>query len=127
MSVDPLPSKVGRGLCASLIAATFALANLGAEAALVPRDIDGDGVPDAYYDTAQNITWLADWNASGQLLTWDQAVASTAAPREAPTAATTSIPEAPSSHACGTSRLATSPSARRAIPTATCKEPGNRA
>src|SRR5215472_4613087 len=79
MSVDPLPSKVGRGLCASLIAATFALANLGAEAALVPRDIDGDGVPDAYYDTAQNITWLADWNASGQLLTWDQAVAWAAA------------------------------------------------
>jgi uncharacterized repeat protein (TIGR01451 family) len=42
---------------------------------LLPRDIDGDGVVDAYYDTALNITWLADWNAGGQVLTWDQAVA----------------------------------------------------
>jgi len=30
------------------------------ETTLQARDLTGDGRPDAYYDTAQNITWLAD-------------------------------------------------------------------
>jgi hypothetical protein len=56
---------------AGLIAA---FATLGGHAAPVPgqgtwettlqaRDIDGDGTVDAYYDTALNLTWLADANA----------------------------------------------------------------
>ena len=32
-------------------------------ATLQPRDIDGDGTVDAYYDRALKITWLADMNA----------------------------------------------------------------
>jgi hypothetical protein len=34
---------------------------------LQARDINGDNVVDAYYDTALNITWLADWSAGSQL------------------------------------------------------------
>lgn len=30
---------------------------------LQPRDINGDGIVDAYYDTPSNLTWLADANA----------------------------------------------------------------
>lgn len=33
------------------------------ETTLKPRDINHDGVVDAYFDTVQNITWLADWGA----------------------------------------------------------------
>ena len=67
---------------ASLCAA--ALASLApAQAAAVPgqgtwettlkaRDINGDHVIDAYYDTALNITWLANWNANGRRV-WDDA------------------------------------------------------
>lgn len=32
------------------------------ETTLQPRDLNGDGVPDAYYDTSLNITWLANTN-----------------------------------------------------------------
>lgn len=32
------------------------------ETTLLPRDLTGDGVPDAYYDTVLDITWLADAN-----------------------------------------------------------------
>jgi len=63
-----------RGLYALLAAAAVAMTSLTAHAALLPRDIDGGGVVDAYYDTAQDITWFADWSVSGKL-TWDQAVA----------------------------------------------------
>ncbi len=35
------------------------------ETTLQARDIDHDGVVDAYYDTAKNITWLADANYAG--------------------------------------------------------------
>ena len=44
------------------------------ETTLQARDFNGDSVIDAYYDTALNITWLADWNATGTM-TWDAAVA----------------------------------------------------
>src|SRR5688572_25735584 len=33
------------------------------ETTLQARDIDGDGTVDAWYDTALNVTWLADANA----------------------------------------------------------------
>ena len=74
MSIDRIPSTVGKALSALLLAATLTIAGLDANAALLPRDFDGDGLVDAYYDTALNITWLRDWGASGQL-TWAQAVA----------------------------------------------------
>ncbi len=32
------------------------------ETTLKPRDLTGDGVADAYYDTVLDITWLADAN-----------------------------------------------------------------
>jgi hypothetical protein len=34
------------------------------ESTLHARDIDGDGTPDAYYDSTLGITWLADANAA---------------------------------------------------------------
>lgn len=33
------------------------------EATLLPRDINGDGSPDAFYDTVLDLTWLADADA----------------------------------------------------------------
>ncbi|WP_297528291.1 hypothetical protein [Thiohalobacter sp.] len=56
-------------ICASALA--FATATLEAapvsgqgtwETTLLPRDLTGDGVADAYYDTVLDITWLADAN-----------------------------------------------------------------
>lgn len=38
-----------------------------ANAALLARDLNGDTVADAYYDTSLNITWLTDAGASGAL------------------------------------------------------------
>ena len=75
-----------RGLKSSLCAAALTALPLSpAQAAAVPgqgtwettleaRDINGDSVVDAYYDTALDITWLADWNVNG-LQNWDAAVA----------------------------------------------------
>ena len=37
---------------------------MAAQAALQARDLNGDTVTDAYYDTVLNITWLRDWNAA---------------------------------------------------------------
>ena len=42
------------------------------ESTLQARDVNGDGVTDAYFDTALNITWLANWNANGPM-TWADA------------------------------------------------------
>jgi hypothetical protein len=39
------------------------------EATLKARDLTGDGVADAFYDTTLNITWLADASAAGGTLT----------------------------------------------------------
>ena len=50
------------------IAATFTLAT-PAQAALQARDLNGDTVTDAYFDTDRNITWLRDANVNG-LMTW---------------------------------------------------------
>ncbi len=35
------------------------------ETVLQPRDLDGDGNADAYYDTSRNLTWLADADPIG--------------------------------------------------------------
>ncbi len=45
-----------------------------AHAALQDRDLDGDSVVDAFYDTDLDITWLRDANVNG-LMDWDTAVA----------------------------------------------------
>ena len=45
-----------------------------AQAALVARDLNGDTVTDAFYDTDLNITWLSDANVNGAM-NWDTAVA----------------------------------------------------
>ena len=42
------------------------------ETTLLARDIDGDGVTDAFYDTDLNITWLRNANANGGM-DWDGA------------------------------------------------------
>ena len=43
------------------------------ESTLQARDINGDSVTDAYFDTALNMTWLADANVAGRM-TWSNAV-----------------------------------------------------
>ena len=42
------------------------------ETTLQPRDLDGDTVTDAFYDTELNITWLRNANANGAM-NWDAA------------------------------------------------------
>lgn len=64
-----------------LVAAFLAACNVSANAAPVPgqgtwettlqaRDINVDGLVDAYYDTDLNITWLADWDVNGNQKSW---------------------------------------------------------
>lgn len=48
-------------------AALVLLAGIAHGQALSGRDLNGDGTADAYYDTAQNITWLADANVYATL------------------------------------------------------------
>ena len=55
--------------CASLLLVAGA-----AQAALEDRDLDGDTVVDAFYDTDLDITWLRNANVNGQM-DWDTAVA----------------------------------------------------
>ncbi len=43
------------------------------ETTLQARDINNDNIVDAWYDTSSDITWLANWNANGQM-TWSQAM-----------------------------------------------------
>lgn len=55
--------------------AALALVAGAAQAQLAARDLNGDGLTDAYFDSAQNITWLADASAGGYLtrsdaMTW---------------------------------------------------------
>jgi hypothetical protein len=45
-----------------------------AQAALQDRDLDGDALVDAFYDTDLDITWLRDANVNGAM-DWDTAVA----------------------------------------------------
>ncbi len=55
------------------MAAAAMLAAGGAQAALQNRDLNGDTVTDAFYDTDLNITWLRDANVNGPM-NWDTAV-----------------------------------------------------
>jgi hypothetical protein len=56
--------------------ACAALAFAGsAQAALQDRDLDGDTVVDAFYDTDLDITWLRDANVIGVGTYWTTAVA----------------------------------------------------
>ena len=66
-------------LCASLFIATSGVAQAAAvsgqgtwESTLQGRDLDGNAGNgfEAYYDTTLDITWLADGNAAGTLMTW---------------------------------------------------------
>jgi len=71
-----------RALIALTSLSAFSLAALAApvsgqgnwETTLQARDINRDGVIDAYFDTALNISWLADWNANGPM-SWHAATA----------------------------------------------------
>ena len=42
------------------------------ETTLQARDLDGDTVTDAFYDTTLNVTWLRNANVNGQM-TWNDA------------------------------------------------------
>lgn len=42
------------------------------ETTLQPRDLDGNGITDAFYDTILNLTWLRNANVNGEI-TWDAA------------------------------------------------------
>jgi len=52
----------------SIVAASIALtlAATSTYATLAPRDINGDGITDAFYDTDLNITWLRDAGLSSR-------------------------------------------------------------
>ena len=56
----------------ALVVAAFALSG-AAHAALQDRDLNGDTVVDAFYDTDLNITWRRNANLNG-LMTWANAV-----------------------------------------------------
>jgi probable HAF family extracellular repeat protein len=51
------------------------------ETTLQPRDLDGDGTTDAYYDTVLDITWLADADLKATLV-WDDSQADGGWPEE---------------------------------------------
>ncbi|HRP28066.1 MAG TPA: DUF1566 domain-containing protein [Burkholderiaceae bacterium] len=60
---------------AAMLCAGALLAAAGtAQAALQDRDLDGDSVVDAFYDTDLDITWLRNADVNG-LMDWDTAVA----------------------------------------------------
>lgn len=68
---------MGAAVAAATLAAGLAQAvgvpGQGAwETTLLPRDIDGDTVTDAFYDAALDITWLRDADVNG-LMEWDTA------------------------------------------------------
>lgn len=74
-----------RQIIRAALAAAALIGSGSSFAQLAARDIDLDGVTDAYYDSAQNITWLADAGLAAQqgldggfgpgLISWQQATA----------------------------------------------------
>lgn len=60
----PRPPTMNRSLLSAL-AAVAMLFGGAAHAALQNRDLDGNGVTDAFYDTVLDITWLRDANVNG--------------------------------------------------------------
>lgn len=63
-----------RAVAAAAGAMALLIATGTAQAALQDRDLDGNGVVDAFYDTDLDITWLRNANVNGQMA-WDTAVA----------------------------------------------------
>lgn len=72
MTIRFAPALGRATLCAFTVAA--ALWTPSAHAALQDRDLDGDTVVDAFYDTDLDITWLRDANVNGAQ-DWDTQVA----------------------------------------------------
>lgn len=62
-----------RAVLSALAAASMLLAG-AAQAALQDRDLNGDSVVDAFYDTDLDITWLRDADVNGAM-DWNTAVA----------------------------------------------------
>ena len=58
---------------AGAVAAAAMLIGGAAQASLVARDLNGDTVTDAFYDSDLNVTWLRDANVNG-LMNWTTAV-----------------------------------------------------
>lgn len=68
-------SKTMRRAIAAAAACASALLHAGAaQAALLDRDLDGDTVVDAFYDTDLDITWLRNANVYGNSMFWNTAV-----------------------------------------------------
>lgn len=64
----------GGGGLSALSITTALLVAAPAQAGLIARDIDGNSVTDAYYDTDLNITWLSNANINGPM-NWSAASA----------------------------------------------------
>lgn len=73
-------TRAAAGVCILLaaitgadVAAAAAVSGQGTwETTLQARDLNGDNVADAFYDTALNVTWLRNANVNGQM-TWNDA------------------------------------------------------
>ena len=63
---------IQRAMAGAVAAAAMLIAG-AAQAQLVARDLNGDTVTDAFYDTDLNVTWLRDANVNG-LMNWATAV-----------------------------------------------------
>lgn len=66
-----MPTKFIKRAVSGMAAAV--LLGGAAQAALLDRDLDKNGVTDAFYDTDLNITWLRDANVNGPM-NWETAV-----------------------------------------------------
>jgi hypothetical protein len=67
-------SKLIKRAVLGAVAAAAVLLGEAAQAALQPRDLDGDAVTDAFYDTDLNLTWLRNANVNRAPMTWFDAV-----------------------------------------------------
>lgn len=78
MTIQSIPGRIAAALAlvsfAGAVGATGIAGHGTWQTTLLPRDINGDGVIDAYYDTTLKITWLANWNVNGGM-TWNDAMA----------------------------------------------------
>ena len=63
---------IQRAMTGAVAAAAMLIAG-AAQASLVARDLNGDTVTDAFYDSDLNITWLRDANVNGRM-NWATAV-----------------------------------------------------
>ena len=63
-----------RAVAGAVCATAATLLAVPVQAALQDRDLNGDSVVDAFYDTDLNITWLRDANVNGAM-DWSTAVA----------------------------------------------------